>query len=350
MGTMTGHVLLLAWGCWALSLLQGSLASPFCDLGPTAPLAIFDPVMFCVFLSTSPPKKMIFRIQLEEYASLVLAGSKNLALGGLAGGAPVVGGLPQAGAQALSCIATGMYYLPLNMVGQNQTQVSSAAECQARCASVRGCAHFSFFRVQTYGSLIGDCHLQNSAAKLEASAGAQSGPPTCEEGLTHDVHAWVATSSKSPAFPLDCSSDDDGKDRGGAVSCPQVFASASHIANLVSLVVNVREGVIHSFFWDNGCEACGPTRCVSSALSLDPGTMLPGETKEKDGACGRTHVQCGQPGVACDLNVLVTWAGTDKNGRHLQSAGRRLSRFGGQTVASVYETVDHYQGENAPSV
>jgi len=350
MGTMTGHVLLLAWGCWALSLLQGSLASPFCDLGPTAPLAIFDPVMFCVFLSTSPPKKMIFRIQLEEYASLVLAGSKNLALGGLAGGAPVVGGLPQAGTGSI--LHRDWHVLPASKHGwaESDTGVFSRR--------MSGTLRFSswlrtllfFFRVQTYGSLIGDCHLQNSAAKLEASAGAQSGPPTCEEGLTHDVHAWVATSSKSPAFPLDCSSDDDGKDRGGAVSCPQVFASASHIANLVSLVVNVREGVIHSFFWDNGCEACGPTRCVSSALSLDPGTMLPGETKEKDGACGRTHVQCGQPGVACDLNVLVTWAGTDKNGRHLQSAGRRLSRFGGQTVASVYETVDHYQGENAPSV
>jgi hypothetical protein len=222
----------------ATLLLQRSLASPFCDLGGTAPLAMMDPVMLCVFVSTTPPKKMIFRMLVEEYASLVLVGSKTLAL---------------------------------EQMGTNSTQKKNG---------------------------------------------------------TGDVHAWIATSMQGPAVPLRCNDETDSKERGRYVSCPQIYATADHIATALSLVVNVHEGIISSFTWDNSCEACGPQRCMKSAESL--------------GACGRNHVRCTDSKGSCDLTVLVTWAGTDKDGRHMQSAGRRVSRFSGATINSMYETMGAY--------
>lgn len=269
---------------------------------------------------------------------MVLSGSKILALGGNVGVPTTIGAMPanrnRTQGTILSCISSGMAYAPQDMEGQSRTTAYSAAQCQERCASVSGCAHFTHFPAD-YG-----CHLQDAAASTESIPGAESGPPTCAQGLTHDIHAWVSTSTSSPAFPLNCNNDADIEARGDYMSCPQIYASADHIASLLSLVVNLRDGVVHSLVWDNGCAACGPQRCMKSALGLDPVTMLPGNEKENSGSCGQTHVHCGSDKATCDLNVLVTWAGTDKNGRHLQSAGRRLSKFGGTTMASVYETVD----------
>jgi len=235
----------------------GQIPSPHCDLNlgaSVAALAVDDPVMVCIFLSTSPPKKMIFKLIVEEYASLKLAGSKDLARGGV--------------------ISNG------RMITKNNASTP-----------------------------------------------------------TDDIHTWIARSDAAVAWPLNCNSDDDMNARGAYVSCPQIFASGSHVAHVLSLVINLRDGLISSFAWDNGCAACGPQRCMKSAVSLDR-NMIPGAEKFGRGSCGRTYVQCEDP-KACDLQILVTWAGTDKEGRHLQSAGRRLSRFSGSTIGSLYETMDY---------
>mmetsp|Transcript_142168 Transcript_142168/g.247764 ORF Transcript_142168/g.247764 Transcript_142168/m.247764 type:complete len:267 (-) Transcript_142168:37-837(-) len=243
--------LLRVMACCLFTTLQRATSSPVCDLGVAAPLAIGDPVMFCVFLSTNPPKKMIFRVKLEEYASLVLDGSDKLVLG-----------------------------------------------------------------TQGQG---------NAAGKA--------------------IHTWIASTAQEPAGPLDCTSDMDFQARGHFVSCPQVYASDTHVAKLLNLVVNVRDGSISSFAWDNSCSACGPSRCMESSMQLNAATMLPGSAVFDEGTCGETHVKCAPEDVACNLQIIVTWAGTDKYGQNLQSAGRRLSRFSGATLQSLYETLDHYKGE-----
>lgn len=247
----------------ASSLLRGSLASPYCNLGPQGALKIADPLMVCVFVSTSPPKKMIFRLTVEEYTSLVLHGSAALSLGAQ---------IPESG----GAISQG----PL--LTQNES-----------------------------------------------------------DSVANDIHTWISTSTEEPAISLNCNSDEDMDKRGNFVSCPQIYANGDHMAKLLSLVVNLRDGVVHSLVWDNGCDGCGPQRCMKSALQLDPTSMVPGAETFDNGACGKTHLQCGENKADCDLQILVTWAGTDKDGNHLQSAGRRISRFGGDTIASMYETMDY---------
>eukprot|EP00747_Dinoflagellata_sp_TGD_P166099 gnl/TRDRNA2_/TRDRNA2_188367_c0_seq1.p1 gnl/TRDRNA2_/TRDRNA2_188367_c0~~gnl/TRDRNA2_/TRDRNA2_188367_c0_seq1.p1 ORF type:complete len:297 (-),score=44.08 gnl/TRDRNA2_/TRDRNA2_188367_c0_seq1:98-988(-) len=237
-------------GCLLASVASNSTV-PVCNMGGQPPVAIGDDVMLCVFVLAPPlgSKKMVFKLKVEEHASLLLQGSERLALGE-----------------------------PGNLTAPAQP-----------------------------------------------------------------IHAWVAASQEAPALPLDCTSPSDMDARGGIVSCPQVYASRSHISQLTNLVVNMRDGVLQSFVWDNGCDACGPARCMDSWKSLDLSTGVGGPDVFEQGTCGQEHIQCAPADVACDLNIFVTWYGTDKDGRNARSAGTRLSRFTGPTLRSVYDsTADKY--------
>jgi len=207
--------------------------------------------VLCVFISTSPPRKMVFRVKVEEYASFVLRGSEEIVLG----------------------------------VRENQ-----------------------------------------SAPDLS-------------------VHAWMTLSQEVPALPLDCGSGVEIQVAGGVASCPQVYAAGSHLAMPLSVVVNIYDGVIQGFAWDNNCAACGPQHCMESSASLNLTNGMAGTETLPQGVCGRTLSQCAPKGLACDLQILVTWAGTDRNGRNARSAGMRLSRFTGATIRSIYDTMDYNYDE-----
>merc|ERR1719291_328259 len=61
------------------------------------------------------------------------------------------------------CFKAGAWYDPVDMPGQGRTVEASAVLCQQRCASVEGCAHFSFWED-------GGCHLQDAVTSLQEVA------------------------------------------------------------------------------------------------------------------------------------------------------------------------------------
>merc|ERR1712232_1341073 len=123
----------------------------------------------CIFLSTNPPKKMVFAVKAEEYAEFVLKGSQALGL-------------------------------------------SNTSE------------------------------------------------PT---------YTWASVSQEAPAPPLNCTHNTDIDARGHLVSCPQIYMTATHAVHVMSLVINLRDGEISSFAWDNGCAGCGPNSCIRSSKAID---------------------------------------------------------------------------------
>lgn len=155
------------------------------------------------------------------------------------------------------------------------------------------------------------------------------------------LHAWISTSAASAAVPLDCADSSDVAQRGGVASCPQVYAAGGHLVRLVNVVINLRDGNISSFAWDNGCAGCGPSDCMESSKSLDLATGAVGGQVFDQGTCGQRVENCPSNPQACDLRVFVTWAGTDRNGRNAVSAGMRLSKFTGYTMKSLYESMAH---------
>jgi hypothetical protein len=231
--------------------------SPKCNLGTddSTTYKFGEKLKLCVFLSTSPVRKMIFEVEVDQYATMMLRGSQMRAA---KEGRPVY------------------------------TWVTSSTQ-----------------------------HLE---AKLQGDE----------------------------ATPLDCSTELDFKKRGNFVSCPQKYTDSDHTAVLMSLVVNLKDGKMAGFAWDNACTNCGPQRCMDISTSFDLNGTMGGrqESYEKFGigVCGTAMAKCDQSKKSqCDMVVLVTWAGTDRDGRNLLTAGMRLSKFSGHTMKSMYETMDdHY--------
>eukprot|EP00928_Gymnodinium_smaydae_P070006 TRINITY_DN53955_c0_g1_i1.p1 TRINITY_DN53955_c0_g1~~TRINITY_DN53955_c0_g1_i1.p1 ORF type:complete len:259 (-),score=26.94 TRINITY_DN53955_c0_g1_i1:251-1027(-) len=213
---------------------------PLCSMSNPMAYSVGEPVMLCFFVSTSPPRKMVFRLKVDEYATISLKGSKSIA----------------------------------------------AAESQS-------------------------------------------------------VYTWVAAGYAGEASPLDCSNASDVGARGDIVSCPQIYTSSRHSAAMLNLVVNLQDGKITGFAWDNNCAGCGPSSCMKTHTSLNLSTNIPGGSLFDAGVCGRELAKCSQATEnSCDMTAMVTWVGTDQNGRNLLSAGMRLSKFTGYTLKSLFETLD----------
>lgn len=163
----------------------------------------------------------------------------------------------------------------------------------------------------------------------------------------NSIYAWVSRSQAGPAHPTDCSNETETASRGGNVSCPQIYANADNIAQLTNLVINLRDGRVGSFVWDNGCSGCAPSRCMAGSESYNVEDFTPGASMFKQGTCGKAREDCIGNQNACDLKIFVTWAGTDKQGRNLLSAGTRLSKLAGPTLRSLFETMQ--EGYNMAS-
>lgn len=84
------------------------------------------------------------------------------------------------------CSVSGFKYWPLNMKRQGRTKERSIDDCQQRCASVKDCAHFSYWPSVGAG---GGCHLQDSNAHQKVDKYATCGPRRCLS-----VDAWIGLS------------------------------------------------------------------------------------------------------------------------------------------------------------
>ncbi|CAK9071248.1 unnamed protein product [Durusdinium trenchii] len=275
-----------------LAVCPALLRALSCYVEDDSAKAVGDNVWFCVFLSTNPVKKMVFQIKVEESAELVLQGSKQFAL----------------------------------------------------------------------------------------------------DSPSDPLYTWVANSQTgSFSGPLDCSNASEVELRGHEVSCPQIYAHSTGVAQLTNLVVNLRDGQatmsrfiqyhpvglanpfsninhfrqlaapllfgpvmlfqlfaqVSSFAWDNTCSGCSPSKCMKSSQSLTSENFTEGSEFFQQGTCGEGPDFCTGTPAACNLRVFVTWAGTDKRGRHLISAGSRLSKLQGPTLASLYDTLK--EGYNVAS-
>jgi len=79
--------------------------------------------------------------------------------------------------ETLSCIEKDTTYEPEDMLGHILTYEDNVSACQARCASIVGCAHYSYWVPGQH------CHVQDVAATaVPSSEGYLAGPPGCLPG------------------------------------------------------------------------------------------------------------------------------------------------------------------------
>jgi len=84
-------------------------------------------------------------------------------------------------------------------------------------------------------------------------------------------------------------------------------------------IIQLKDGLAESITWDDGCYGCSDLPCYEAT-------------------CGIRNINCYAGKVDCDIKIYLGWFGTDKSGRYLTSAGKRLSRFRAYSVKSAYDT------------
>lgn len=157
--------------------------------------------------------------------------------------------------------------------------------------------------------------------------------------MSSSVYTWVAKSHKATAYPLNCADKTDVANRGRNVSCPQIYATSKRTALFTNLVVNLNQGEVSSFAWDNGCSGCSPDDCMEGSKNFNLESYTAGSETFHQGTCGQQLATCAGNELSCDLKIFVTVAGTDRHGQNLLSAGTRLSKLAGPTLSSLFKTM-----------
>lgn len=129
---------------------------------------------------------------------------------------------------------------------------------------------------------------------------------------------------------------------------------------ILSLVVNVDQGNVTSLAWDNQCMTCSSNspQCLRGykGMKLEglgaAMQILPDDTSGEylTGGCGTERTLCVAATTTgtttttsniCDPKILVTFSGTDRNGRQLTTAGLRISQFAGLAINSLWQSVKY---------
>jgi hypothetical protein len=78
------------------------------------------------------------------------------------------------------------------MIGYPLKVVNDVSECQARCASIPGCAHYSFWKLGKH------CHVQGPRAIAEPTVFFVSGPPRCDGEEKDDANEQEEEETSDP--------------------------------------------------------------------------------------------------------------------------------------------------------
>lgn len=129
-------------------------------------------------------------------------------------------------------------------------------------------------------------------------------------------------------------------------------------------IVTVDNGDVTGVEWDDGCLFCSNTAdsCTQNTYDYDGTLLTKGDYAGedcyvKDSTCvevgtvdPNTQMASTSVSDACTLSVYVVWAGTDSEGRYMQSSRLRFSQFRGYQLQSYRDDVQGNYGYAGVSV
>lgn len=112
---------------------------------------------------------------------------------------------------------------------------------------------------------------------------------------------------------------------------------------LMTAVIHAQRGVIQAITWDDICFDCIESECIqNSAVMENNGTviLLPDNDPHYPfllgNNCWINRKICREEPELCDLQIHVSWDGTDADGVVFRSVRHRLSRLPVQTANAAY--------------
>mmetsp|Transcript_51805 Transcript_51805/g.150469 ORF Transcript_51805/g.150469 Transcript_51805/m.150469 type:complete len:483 (+) Transcript_51805:3-1451(+) len=160
--------------------------------------------------------------------------------------------------------ANGAKYDPVNMRGEDRSTEENVEACQGRCASVAGCAHFSFWND-------GGCHLQDSGAELvQQSPGTLAGPPRWPAHCRGDPPLEAAAANQTSQRDMDACFFVNGA-KYEPLSMPGEGRSTEDDAEACQRRCAGVAGCAHFSFWDDG--GCHLQDAGAGLVRLPLGTL-----------------------------------------------------------------------------
>ena len=99
----------------------------------------------------------------------------------------------------------------------------------------------------------------------------------------------------------------------------------------------MKEGKIYDIVWDNSCSGCKKDQCRSFKSNSIYNESNSIEIKN----CFLENNKCedNSESTLCDPKFYITWFGTDKNKRQLQSSSLAMSKFKRYSTSSLYNSI-----------
>ena len=99
----------------------------------------------------------------------------------------------------------------------------------------------------------------------------------------------------------------------------------------------MKEGKIYDIVWDNSCSGCKKDQCRSFKSNSIYNESNSIEIKN----CCLENNKCkdNSESTVCDPKFYITWFGTDKNKRQLQSSSLAMSKFKRYSTSSLYNSI-----------
>jgi len=202
------------------------------------------------------------------------------------------------------CFEDRVAYMPLDMDGQPMNTEETVAACQARCAKVAGCKHFSFY------AMLGHCHIADATSMRSGmQAGFISGPAVC--GLKEHGCIEPATSYAPILLGKDTDFSDVEDLREAIGSCQDLCASTDVCKHFVFTVALKR--------CDMATESASRVSAVMGTVSGPPSCQeqeaVTTEKKFLSGPRGISSFGIGPvaigafvvAGAVCSLGVACRW-------------------------------------------
>ena len=109
---------------------------------------------------------------------------------------------------------------------------------------------------------------------------------------------------------------------------------------LLFAIIHVDKGKVDKITWDDNCNYCDQSSCDFNTYTFDgvvvtDTSITSRSCHVKDDACKGN--EDASTNALCQLQVFVSWTGTDKNGRKFESAANRFSRL---SIDNIVEYTD----------